>query len=104
MSSGRLTRTEERAILKRFGFPRPPTKTEALQRFIRKLLVAHAASEAVDYFDLREDKESIEQFHKLEVEQYKTGAALIRFAQRHGDIAIAGLRPEKRRQERKTKR
>ena len=71
------------------------TKTEALRRFVRKLLVAHEASEAVDYFDLHEGKDSAEQFYRLEVAQYKTATELIRFAQKHGDLAIAGLEPEK---------
>ena len=76
---------------------RPLTKLEALRRFVRKLEAAHGASKAVDYFDLySEDKENAARFYKLEIAQWKTATALIRFAQEHGEAAIEGLKPEKK--------
>lgn len=56
------------------------------------MLCAHAASEAVDYFDLHEYNKA--DFHKLEIAQWKEAAKLIHFAQKHGDLAIERLKPE----------
>lgn len=52
-------------------------KQTPLQQFVRLLLLAHEASEAVDYFDLAsQKKESREQFKKLCKKQKKAFKAL----------------------------